>query len=119
MGDRDWSVFLAEKLALPWTADRVAMSLKGDVIKQVCLVSRTEARSPFPPAHFRSDQAAFPPKKRTSSPSIPEFCHRMRPSSAQQQHDASPGPISICASKPLPLLCPSCPSTSGKSLLLR
>jgi hypothetical protein len=35
MGDRDWSVWLEDRLSDPWTADRVASSLNADVLQQV------------------------------------------------------------------------------------
>ena len=35
MGERDWCVWLEDRLSDPWTADRVATSLNADVLLQV------------------------------------------------------------------------------------
>ena len=35
MADRDWSVWLEDRLSDPWTADRVATALNSDVLQQV------------------------------------------------------------------------------------
>ena len=46
--ERDWSVYLSEKLALPWTADRITTTLTVDVLKQVRISKRKSKQHMMP-----------------------------------------------------------------------
>jgi hypothetical protein len=45
MTDRDWSVWVAERLSAPWTSDRIFPNLKPEVLAQVHATS-TQTPSP-------------------------------------------------------------------------